>query len=43
LFDICFDLRLNPFEERWDDIDHPTNTKDLLHVSNGLILRLGYT
>jgi hypothetical protein len=36
LFDTCFDSRLNPFEERGDDVNQPKNTsKDPLHVPNG--------
>ena len=33
-----FDSRLNPFEERGDDVDQPKNTSiDLFHVPNGPI------
>jgi hypothetical protein len=40
LFDTSFDSKSNPFEERVDDVDQPTNTsKDPLHVSNGLMTR----
>jgi hypothetical protein len=40
LFDTCFDLRSNPFEERGDAVDQPRNTrKNPLHVSNGPITR----
>jgi hypothetical protein len=36
LFDISFDLWLNIFDERGDDVDQPINTsKDPLHVLNG--------
>jgi len=42
LFDIDFDSRSNPFEERGDDVDQPRNTntnRDPLHVPNGLMTR----
>jgi hypothetical protein len=40
LFDTCFDSRLNPFEERGDDVNQPKNTsKDPLHVPNGPMTR----
>jgi hypothetical protein len=40
LFDIIFDSRSNPSEERGDDVDQPRNTsKELLHVPNGLMTR----
>ena len=40
LFDIGFDLRSNPFEERGDDVDQPTNSsKNPVHVLNGLMTR----
>jgi hypothetical protein len=38
LFDTSFDSRLNPFEKRGDDMDHPTNiSNDPLHIPNGLM------
>ena len=39
MIDIEFDLRSNPSEKRGDDVDQPTNTKDLLHIPKGLITR----
>ena len=40
MFDIDFDSRSNPLEERGDDADQPKNTsKDLLHVPNGPMTR----
>ena len=40
LFDTGFDSRLNPFEERGDDVNQPKNTsKDPLHVPNGPMTR----
>jgi len=40
LFVTGFDSRLNPFEERGDDVDQPKNTsKDQLHVPNGPMTR----
>jgi hypothetical protein len=40
LFDIGFDSRSNPFEERGDGVDQPTNSsKNPLHVLNGLMTR----
>ena len=40
LFDTNIDSRLNPFEERGDDVDQPKNTsKDPLHVPNGPMTR----
>jgi hypothetical protein len=30
MFDTCFDLRLNTFEEKGDDVDQLTNIKDPL-------------
>jgi hypothetical protein len=37
LFHTGFDSKLNPFEERGDDVDQPTNTKDPLQVLSGPI------
>jgi hypothetical protein len=40
LFDTDFDSRLNPFEERGDDVNQPRNTSnDPLHVPNGPMTR----
>jgi hypothetical protein len=40
VFNTGFDWRLNTFEERGDDVNHPTNTgKDPLHVPNGPMTR----
>ena len=40
MFDIDFDSRSNPFEERKDGVDQPINTsKDPLHVPNGPMTR----
>jgi len=39
LFDTSFDSISNPFEERGDDVDHPVNIKDPLHVLNEPITR----
>jgi hypothetical protein len=37
---MSFDSRSNPFEERGDDVNQPTNTsKDPLHVPNGSMTR----
>ena len=39
LFDTSFHSRLNPFEKSENDMDHPMNTNDPLHVPNGPFTR----